>query len=113
MLKILNEIEFLFPKKFDLDIFKNILPDQTFSNDVIHYLDDLSKQLNKDKRIKNYPDVAAFSFYCRKGNIQQLQNRFMKDKSLALGRGIVFHIAPSNVPVNFAFSLISFNILSS
>ena len=30
----------------------------------------------------------------------------MKSNSLALGRGIVFHIAPSNVPVNFAFSLI-------
>ena len=28
-----------------------------------------------------------------------------KDAAKRLGRGIVFHIAPSNVPVNFAFSL--------
>ena len=59
--------------------------------------------LAKDTRIKNYPDVATFSFFCRKGNILQLKNTFMKSKSLALGRGIVFHIAPSNLPVNFAF----------
>ena len=107
MLKILNDIEFLFPQKFELENFKNLRPDQTFSSDVTHYLNELSKQLNKDKRIKNYPDVAAFSFFCRKGNIQQLKNTFMNGKPLALGRGIVFHIAPSNVPVNFAFSLIS------
>jgi len=106
MQKILSDIEFLFPNKFDLENFKKLKPDKIFSSERIHYLNELSKQLNNDTRLKNYPDVAAFSFFCRKGNIQQLKNTFMKSNSLALGRGIVFHIAPSNVPVNFAFSLI-------
>ena len=36
----------------------------------------------------------------------QLKNKFYDDKTIKLGRGVVFHIAPSNVPVNFAFSLV-------
>ena len=46
-------------------------------------------------------------FFCRKGNILNLKKDFFCDEKLRLGRGMIFHIAPSNVPVNFAYSLIS------
>ena len=37
-----------------------------------------------------------------------LKQRFeRKDGDLHLGRGVVFHIAPSNVPVNYAYSLVA------
>ena len=35
----------------------------------------------------------------------QLKNKFYDDKTIKL-ESVVFHIAPSNVPVNFAFSLV-------
>jgi len=103
----IKDINILFPDSLNMDGFLKQPPMTPFSDEVVKYLNALSIQLNKDTRIKNYPDVTTFSFFCRKGNILQLKNTFMKSKSLALGRGIVFHIAPSNLPVNFAFSLIS------
>ena len=55
-----------------------------------------------------YPDVITFAFWIRKGHINQYKDEFLQSRkdALRLGRGIVFHIAPSNVPVNFAYSLV-------
>ena len=58
------------------------------------------KELKNDIDFLNYPDVASFLF-CRKANLNQLKNISMKVTKL--GKGTIFHIAPSNVPINFAF----------
>ena len=80
---------------------------QLFSSDVIAYLDALSKEIKKDTRLKYFPDVAAFSFFCRRANILQLKKHFLRNNKHRIGRGTIFHIAPSNIPVNFAFSLVA------
>ena len=51
----------------------------------------------------------ALSFFCRKKNILKLKK--YSDKSVRFGLGLLFHITPSNVPTNFAYSLI-FGLLS-
>lgn len=101
-----NDIEFLFPRKFDIDSFIQHSSLEPFSEDSIEYLNALSIELNKSPNIRNYPDVATFGFFCRKANILHLKKRYSPEGLLRLGRGIAFHIAPSNVPVNFAYSLI-------
>jgi len=58
----------------------------------------------KDKRTKKHSDVAAFAFWCRRSSVIQMRNQY-DDLNRRIGRGLVFHIAPSNVAVNFAFSL--------
>ena len=83
-----------------------IPPLAPFSDEVIIYLNLLSKEIKKDPQTKHFPDVATFSFFCRKANILLLKKEFFQNTSYRLGRGTVFHIAPSNVPVNFAFSLV-------
>ena len=42
-----------------------------FSEDVINYLNALSKVLYNDPRLKQFPDVATFAFFCRKANLIQ------------------------------------------
>jgi hypothetical protein len=69
-------------------------------------LNALSQELTKDVRTRAYPDVATFAFFCRKANILKIKEKYSFDKEHRLGRGIIFHIAPSNVPVNFAYSLL-------
>ena len=81
-------------------------PTIPFSDEVIEYLNTLSKELNQNKRIKSFPDVATFSFYCRKSNILQLKKKFNNNEQIKLGLGVLFHIAPSNVAINFAYSLV-------
>lgn len=63
-----------------------------------------------DPMAKNYPDIISFAFWCRRSNIIKLKEEF-DDKYIRLGRGVAFHIAPSNVPINFAFSYI-FSLLA-
>ena len=88
----------------------NIVPDIPFSDISINFLDELSNVLRKSAESKIYADLMAFSFWCRKGNINKLKHD-QDGKNQRIGRGLAFHIAPSNVPLNFGYSFI-FGLLS-
>jgi len=107
MHKSFNEIEFIFPKEIDIEAFAEKSSFEPYSEEVVNYLDILSKELNKDANIRVYPDVATFAFFCRRANILSIKNKNPLGDILRLGRGLLFHIAPSNVAVNFAYSLVS------
>ncbi len=85
-------------------------PMRPYSELVIDFLDELSSQLRKSVKPGEYPDIISLAFWCRKGNILKLKERALGIDS-SLGKGLVFHITPSNVPVNFAFSFF-FGLLS-
>ncbi|MGN0513839.1 MAG: acyl-CoA reductase [Lachnospiraceae bacterium] len=90
------------------EVTKRPLP--IYSEIVLEFLDALSKTLRNYSDAKAYPDVLTFSFWCRKSNVLRLKEEYIC-KYRRFGRGIAFHIAPSNVPINFAFSLV-FGLLS-
>jgi len=92
---------------FGYESFLKKKPLDPFSTEVTAYLNELSKLLNKDPRVRQYPDVATFAFFCRRANLLKLKEKFSDKDNVRLGRGIIFHVAPSNVPVNFAFSLVA------
>ena len=76
---------------------------EVFSDDTISFLSEISVTLLKDPSVKNFPDVISFAFYIRNSNLR-LMKRDYYENSIRIGRGVVFHITPGNVPVNFAFS---------
>jgi acyl-CoA reductase LuxC len=84
---------------------------QIFSDQIIKFLDDLSKVILYNKQSKNYPDVTTFAFWCRKASTMKMKHSFQvkfgSENGYRLGRGIAFHIAPSNVAVNFAYSMVA------
>lgn len=96
----------LFPSHVDWDKFCTQRADVPFSNSNIEYLNALSASLLKDRESRLYPDVITFAFFCRKGNLLKLKEEYTNE-DLRLGRGIAFHIAPSNVPINFGYSVVS------
>ena len=77
---------------------------------LCEFLNELSVKLRSGSESSVYPDIMAFAFWCRKANIAKLKTDF-KNGETRLGLGVVFHITPSNVPVNFAFSFV-FGLLS-
>ena len=83
---------------------------QPYNDLIIEFIDELSSTLN-DKTTRIYPDIMAFAFWCRKSNIYRLKNDYDDPSKTRLGIGLIFHISPSNVPLNFAFSFI-FGLLS-
>ncbi len=78
---------------------------EPYSDTVCSFLSDLSLILLKDKVALQYPDIISFAYFCRKANILKKKKSFA-ESLIRIGRGIIFHIAPSNVPVNFAFSFV-------
>lgn len=80
-----------------------VRPLPIYSREACGFLEDLSKFLRSDREARGFPDIMAFAFWCRRGNILQLREAYPWGNRL--GRGLAFHIAPSNVPVNFAYSL--------
>lgn len=77
-----------------------------FADEVIEELDVLSKALMRDPASRQFPDVVTFAFFCRRGNLMKLKEQYATS-AIRLGWGLVFHIAPSNVPVNFAYSVVA------
>ncbi len=78
-----------------------------FEDEIINFLNEVSKELMGDRSAKTYSDVVTFGFWIRKGSLLKMKERFEKNDDMHLGRGVAFHIAPSNVPVNFAYSLVA------
>lgn len=80
---------------------------------VCEFMNTFALHLMRNPEAKKYSDVMSLAFWCRRASIEKKKERFLnanKDMT-CIGRGMVFHIAPSNVPVNFAFSYF-FGLLS-
>ena len=101
-----NQIDFLVGEHTGLSQFAQVQPLEIFSQTVLSFWAQVSERLLSDRKIKQYPDVATFAFFCRKAHLYSMQKLYL-DNGLRLGRGVIFHIAPSNVPVNFAYSLLA------
>ena len=79
-----------------------------FDGRTIDYLDSVSKRILSDPASRAYPDVVTFAFWIRKASMASYAETYAeKDGCRTVGRGVVFHVAPSNVAVNFAYSLVS------
>lgn len=74
-----------------------------FAEDVLAFTQSLSKCL---VRLRHLPEVVALGYWLRKANIKAMQQQFEeqhRDKVIK-PRGLVFHIAPSNVDTIFVYS---------
>ncbi|WP_243166186.1 acyl-CoA reductase [Acetobacterium fimetarium] len=103
----LEEIKYYIGTKKTLEEMPKLKAFQPFAAEVISYLNALSKELLRNKKAKVYPDVVTFGFWCRKAAMEELKKDYTDKIEHRYGRGIAFHIAPSNVPVNFAYSMVA------
>ena len=78
-----------------------VLP--AFSERAVNFLSQLSRMLLRDKR--SGVDVKSYAYWIRRASLDAASRE--GDYQNRLGRGIALHIAPSNVPVNFAVSMTS------
>lgn len=79
-----------------------------FDDLVIEFLNAISHKLMGMREAKKYPDVITFGFWLRKSSVIKLKERFeQQNGNVYMGRGVAFHIAPSNVAVNYAYSLVA------
>ena len=74
-----------------------------FSDEAVNFLNSVSEILRSDTEAKKYSDIQTFAIWARKSSILKIKASY-GDLSNRLGRGITFHIAPSNIPLMFMFS---------
>lgn len=89
--------------------FHEIMPKEPFNEEIIEFLEDLSKEICQNERTKDQPQARAFAFWCRKNHISQWKKK--TEEKYSLGLGMIFHIAPANIPYLFAYSMV-FGMLS-
>ena len=88
----------------------NINVSEPFNNQSIDFLSDFSNELKKEKKIYKFPDLIYLLFWTSYKKIGEAKKKLLS-KNIRLGRGLIFHICPSNVPTNFIYSFF-FGLLS-
>lgn len=106
--EITPKIEYLVGNAAIISGMQNLVTKTPFDNEIIDFLNALSKKFMRLPEAKLYPDIITLAFWVRKSSVMEFRKRFMKEtQDIVLGKGIAFHIAPSNVPVNYAYSLVT------
>lgn len=85
---------------------QDVRPLPIFSAEAYNFLSALSTRILADAEAKSYPDVVTLGFWCRPASLRHMAAQYESETN-RLGRGITFHIAPSNVAVNFAYSCLA------
>ena len=102
-----KEVDYLVGNPTEFNTHKVYAP---FNDIILELFSELSRSILSNSDAKRYPDVITFGYWCRTSNLNKMKSAYT-NLSNRKGLGTVFHIAPSNVPVNFAFSL-AFSLLS-
>ena len=99
-------MEYLAGNKEIVESMSKLHSREPFTTEIQEFCDDIAKELLRVPDGRNHPDIITLGFWLRKASTEALRKRFtVEDGNIHLGRGVVFHVAPSNVPVNFAYSL--------
>ena len=92
-----NQLELLFTTHSSWDSVYNEPIISVYNQDVIFFLNELSKKINKHTDIRRFPDVATFAFFCRKSNLLKFQGSSLGNNQLQIGRGVALegqHLVP-------------------
>lgn len=105
----LDEISCLTDNKEMLSGLLNIPAKPIFDERIMEFLHALSKKIFADPRSREYVDVLSYAYWIRKSSLEAVRKKYSEKRDFKnrMGRGVSFHIAPSNVPINFAVSFTS------
>jgi hypothetical protein len=105
MLRISDSVEFVIGNADILSEMPNISALRLFNNNVTLFLNELSKRLFSLPMTNEFPDMLTLAFWCRNSNISAQAKNYSNETD-RIGKGLLFHIAPSNVALSFAYALI-------
>ncbi len=102
----LSNYDLLSKSSLHLEELTQLKPFKLFGQSSVALLHALGNLIVRDRRSREFPDLIAFAYWCSNASLSRMASAY-ESASYSVGRGIVFHIAPSNVPINFAYSLAS------
>jgi len=105
MRQIFDRVQFLVGNENVITNMKRVPVLPLFSPKVLDFLSDLSCEIMEDSQVKQFPDVISIAFWLRRAHMKKVSETY-RSQAQKIGRGMVFHIAPSNIPVQFVVSLV-------
>lgn len=75
-----------------------------FDPRAVRFLAGLSGAIRRAPESRRHEAVYAFGFWCRQARLEALERRHSRS-GIRVGRGLVFHVPPSNVPALFAYTM--------
>lgn len=99
----MNKIDYIIGSESILEGMDKVPAWKPFDDRVVDFLDTLSKMISKSGSSKRFPDLVSLAFFLRKGNIKKAALAYA-DLQDYIGTGMVFHIAPGNIALSFAYS---------
>jgi len=93
-----------------LESASNAFPIKPFDKDLVEFVTDFSRAILLDKSSRAFPELVVLANFFRSANISKLKQETKQEGlNKCLARGVIFHLAPSNVDSVFLYSsLISF-----
>ena len=80
-------------------------PLEPFSSPLRGFVTDFSKRLFSHPALRQHPELATLAYWFRSSAVEKLARRLDGSASeLCVARGLVFHLAPANVDVLFAYA---------
>ncbi len=80
------------------------IPEIPFEETTMEFLSALSERIRELPRMLSGEEMRSLGFWLRRSNLENYKKRY-EDSGFRLGLGRTFHIAPSNVPLLFAYTL--------
>lgn len=79
---------------------------QPFDARAVAFVKCLSQKLLTASGVRKYPELVAMGHWFRGANLHQLEKAYCHnpEKEMIIGRGLAFHLAPSNVDSVFMYS---------
>jgi hypothetical protein len=78
-----------------------------FSDEVVAFVGALSQRILTDRAFRGHPELMAMAHWFRLANLRKMRDEFQasqRPQSVFVRRGVVFHLAPSNVDSVFIYS---------
>lgn len=82
----------------------NHICERVWNDETVQFLNELAVNLRRHPEASNLADLMALAFWLRKANLLSMKTP-SHINYLSMGLGLTFHICPSNVPINFAYSM--------
>ena len=79
---------------------------QPFDERVVNFVGKLSQKILTTRSVRDFPELAALGHWFRKARLLEMARTYCKPVrgQVQIGRGLAFHLAPSNVDSVFMYS---------
>jgi hypothetical protein len=104
-------VQFFLPTREERDLdavlkaASSTLPLAPFDPALVDFVNDFAKSILLDRAARAFPELIVLANFFKAGNVSKLKQEMLaRGPAVSVARGIVFHIAPSNVDSIFLYS---------